>query len=600
MNLLKFLIENFEVDEALMDELPQHQRDIIAKRHGEKFLDMDVPKHTDAIPNIKVEITDETFKNKIGKLIETKFKVSITKNFRLANLFRLNVIFLNTLAKSLNINLDEVKSDPILMPIIYSKNYKLIDSKSTDVNNPIFSKNMSSLTKFIESFNRAFPENVVEYDFSKDKNLVGLQQPLKNYDINLETLKNDSLYLYITDKPEDKLNMSISKYYDSCQNIYTGSIKSRLLSNVFDKNSKVAYLIFDEPFKDSMGNTVPFTSITRMIIRHVKGEIFFDKTYPEDINFDDIVTKYAGIKSTYGGEDYDYDPVDDLMSPYMDNLKIDKEKLVDEKRKLMAKLLNIEYKKIEKTDNPTIFTYNNNFYYVLDKLHLDELKYSLYYNNIYKFIDNLPENQKNKLYYDTYLNYIDTNEKEFNKTNLIKLIVQNHSNNFYETLKDVNGRIDKVIINFVENNMVKNSASTKYSEIISSLIELKPINEKLDRLFKLINEDINTKTGLNPSKINYLFTNFIFQDENLINAFFDIFSTKSLFMLLFNNNSDVYKSYVKKGYLSIPKEERNDYTPEDTAVELAEELANNDVDSKIIGEKIASDEEYTIFLDNRR
>jgi hypothetical protein len=125
--------------------------------------------------------------------------------------------------------------------------------------------------------------------------------------------------------------MSVSQFYDSCQNIYTGGEQGtqwnkKLLSNVFDKNSKVAYLIYDKPYKDTKGNEHPITTIARCILRVNKdGGVMFDKVYPSNLEniFYNIITESTGIENVGKPADtYDYENVPGLPAPYMDKYSL--------------------------------------------------------------------------------------------------------------------------------------------------------------------------------------------------------------------------------------------------------------------------------------
>jgi hypothetical protein len=125
--------------------------------------------------------------------------------------------------------------------------------------------------------------------------------------------------------------MSVSEFYDSCQNIYTGGElgtewNKKLLSNVFDTNSKVAFLIFDAPFTDKMGNKHKNSPVARMIIRtNNKGAILFDEVYPREMKdrMYQIVTDMTGLQNTgQPGDLYHYTNVEGLPEPYMDKYRL--------------------------------------------------------------------------------------------------------------------------------------------------------------------------------------------------------------------------------------------------------------------------------------
>jgi hypothetical protein len=354
------------LSEVLRDDLPTYMRDIVSKRYqnSDEYLNMDVPKHTDKIPNVKVEVTNKELTNRINSDLVNHFTQNIIKQFQNTGFYNIRHsapdIFdelLDLIKKSLGINVRLRHLDNEDTPVektdadyvksiawLYTKEFKLPTPESTDINNPIFGKNKSGFATFLKVSKKTFPELGEAFDILgddgwdfimdeiiNDKIFVGLRQPIVNYLDNVKKLQTGKLYLYITDKPDDKLRMSLSRYYDSCQNLYSGGDtgtdnNKKLLSNVFDVNSKVAYLIYDTPFKDSRGNEHPFTSVARTIIRlNDSGGIMFDAVYPYNMEgeFYKIIEDETGLKNVgKRGDTYHYKKIKGLPSPYMDRYKI--------------------------------------------------------------------------------------------------------------------------------------------------------------------------------------------------------------------------------------------------------------------------------------
>jgi len=354
------------LSEVLRDDLPTYMRDIVSKRYqnSDEYLNMDVPKHTDKIPNVKVEVTNKELTNRINSDLVNHFTQNIIKQFQNTGFYNIRHsapdIFdelLDLIKKSLGINVRLRHLDNEDTPVektdadyvksiawLYTKEFKLPTPESTDINNPIFGKNKSGFATFLKVSKKTFPELGEAFDtlgsdgwdfimdeIINDKIFVGLRQPIVNYLDNVKKLQTGKLYLYITDKPDDKLRMSLSRYYDSCQNLYSGGDtgtdnNKKLLSNVFDVNSKVAYLIYDTPFKDSRGNEHPFTSVARTIIRvNDSGGIMFDAVYPYNMEdeFYKIIEDETGLKNVgKRGDTYHYKKIKGLPSPYMDRYKI--------------------------------------------------------------------------------------------------------------------------------------------------------------------------------------------------------------------------------------------------------------------------------------
>lgn len=329
------------LNEALGDDIPPYMRDIIQKRYkdSEKYLKMDIPKHTEVIPNIKVEVEDQNITNKtISELVNyfsdniiTQFKKSqvyrvLTKNTHLSNLVTDSLGF--NPVDSYGDNRQQIKK----LTFLYSKDFRLPVGKDNQLIEPQFSNNKSGIATFLKISSKTFPElNDVNIDsIINDKHFVGLRDPIINYQTNLKRITDAKLYLYITDKADDKLRMSISLFYDSCQNLYSGGdvgtqYNKKLLSNVFDENSKVAYLMFDSPFRDKNGNSHPFSSIARTIIRvNDQGKTIFDRVYPGDMEdiFYSIIEDKTGLENVgEKGDVYHYKGIG-LPTPYMDKYKI--------------------------------------------------------------------------------------------------------------------------------------------------------------------------------------------------------------------------------------------------------------------------------------
>ena len=164
------------------------------------------------------------------------------------------------------------------------------------------------------------------------------------YDV--EIFEKD-IYLSIKHNPMDILNMSISKFYSSCQHLYTGGHRSQLLANVFDPNSIPAFLIFDSPIYNKENQKISdVMPLSRMQLRKLETmdenkdiKIYFDRAYPDRMQdvFPQIVEKYTSNKEaeTTSGYNYIYAPDFDsgdenkLDQPYHDRIG---SKIVNKKR----------------------------------------------------------------------------------------------------------------------------------------------------------------------------------------------------------------------------------------------------------------------------
>jgi len=212
---------------------------------------------------------------------------------------------------------------------------------------PIFTSNLTNINSFVDDFNRCYSQDRVESNFqSRDINSL---RNLAKEDFNSRyvydfEIFNRDLYLEISHNPKDILNMSISRFYTSCQHLYTGGYRGQLLSNVFDPNSIPAFFVFDTPIflnDEKISDKLP---LSRMMIRNIENfddvsetKIFFDRAYPDRMKdiFDELTEKYSGnIQNvTDDRETYVFTPdvdIDDskIQDPYMDKLRLRREKFI--------------------------------------------------------------------------------------------------------------------------------------------------------------------------------------------------------------------------------------------------------------------------------
>ena len=350
------------LQEALGDDIPGYMKDIIQKRYKGDFLSKDVPQHTDKIPNVKMEIKNDEVVDFASKMLVKSFTDKLTEQIKKSEIWQEYNSFTSytpdPLYSIINLSIPSfgTMKDRQIIPtftFFYSKEFRLPDSRLNDdstlkysdgtntrglpkinTHNIKWSNNKTGISSFLTTIKRVFPQTFGDLDVDKitrDKHFVGLREPIINYQQNVKKIGGSPLYLYITDKPDDKLRMSVSQFYDSCQNIYTGGEQGtqwnkKLLSNVFDKNSKVAYLIYDKPYKDTKGNEHPITTIARCILRVNKdGGVMFDKVYPSNLEniFYNIITESTGIENVGKPADtYDYENVPGLPAPYMDKYSL--------------------------------------------------------------------------------------------------------------------------------------------------------------------------------------------------------------------------------------------------------------------------------------
>jgi hypothetical protein len=449
-NIIKRIIKE-SLDEALRDELSDYMINAVKKNNpnvADKFLDMDVPKHTELIPNVKIEINEPNLENRFVKEIQEHFAKSILEQFYKTSVFKsFNTLsYAKILAKSLNttpkiaLGLSDTKITYFkFLKTLYSKEFTLLQAKDNDFNNPVFSNNKSNLFTFIKSFNKAFPDNAVDFNsFLNDRVFVGLREPIMNFEQNVMDLAKSKLYLYITDKPADILRMSVSNFYSSCQNLYTGGYNEKLLANVFDKNSKVAYLIFDSPYVDNQGNKHPFTPISRTIIRIGRdNKVLFDRNYPSEMeqDFHNVIEKYTQLKNQGNTNSiYDYENIG-LPAPYMDRFKMKstggESELENNPRAVaLADELGLDINELEEVNDVT-FSNGGQRYVVYTEEEADEYTRDYMRDNWTEYIGGSPN------FYDLVISGVLVKKRVYSTLGITDDYLDEQGINFEEYLEDI-------------------------------------------------------------------------------------------------------------------------------------------------------------------
>jgi hypothetical protein len=334
---MKYRIKKRVLLEALKDDIPVHQRKLVRRYWGDKVLDMDVEKEKDVIPEGKFRLSEdekETFlsnffdielndlKNKVKQFnpdihfwrimlqsIEDN-SVKSSLNFNKSSIYLVlhNIIKLNKNDLFYSLDVNAIKNGKMKMlddkgkPIIKDGKPIFVDYNNKNI--PILNKNRkTNLLNFIKNYNEAYNKNI-NVDFIENLLKSGVKDVLDSKNFDLDLFADKPMFIYITSKPEDVLNMSLSKFYNSCQNLYNGIYKESLISTVFEKKTKVCYIIYDEPFIDDMGNKIPFTSIARRLLRVIEGdEVYFDVIYPNMNSrlyeiFDNLLKNKIGLKKS--------------------------------------------------------------------------------------------------------------------------------------------------------------------------------------------------------------------------------------------------------------------------------------------------------------
>jgi len=400
--------------EALKDELLDKQKERVVKVWGEKYLDYETISSTDKIKKGKFKLSDEDSARVINQILNTDVEALKTFIHYLPDGFK------DDLQRSFSpdkledkydrFNYDDSELDLNDLSFydvgaLYSKAFKKIslsESKSDqyivrDENGkPLFDEDKNIVKKDKEPGEIVFTNNYTNAvtlfdDWSKVKDYTDLniftKSDFKNiYSIFLDNerigdfkiLKSKDIFLYISDNPKDILNMSVSPFFTSCQELYKGGshgegLMRSLLSNVFDPNSVPAFISIDTPYISDGDYLSDHMSISRLIIRNMDsggfgGGLYFDDTYPgrmRDIT-ERLIEKYSGNKETSGSYDtYIFKPALDtcdfktLSDPYMDNLEMTTKKSININTKniiIDSDISDIELKPGSKVNNIVIKT----------------------------------------------------------------------------------------------------------------------------------------------------------------------------------------------------------------------------------------------------
>ena len=375
-NRKKFLNEA-----RLRDVILPTQAKAVAEKWGEKYLDYEEIEATTSIEQGRWKLTYED-------------KMKVFSTFMGCDMIQILDLFYDLPQAFVN-HVSEVASDSIKgidikrptldqLVLIYNPLFKKISVNDTLANNMIskdengrpikdsdgnmirvektpgelvISNNLVNLPTILDDYNSLvskYVENKLGDKYKKsdllDENLFGnseLQSYVNaakddsnsNFDwkYDVEIFEKD-IYLSIKHNPKDILNMSISKFYSSCQHLYTGICRSQLLSNVFDPNSVPAFLIFDSPIFDKKGEKLSdVMPMARMQIRKVETlddnkdvKLYFDRCYPDRMEevLPDIIERYTSNENDEPdmgkyryiySPDIDYDDYE-VDAPYHDRI----------------------------------------------------------------------------------------------------------------------------------------------------------------------------------------------------------------------------------------------------------------------------------------
>jgi len=381
---------NLFLEAKLRDVILPRQAKAVTSKWGEKYLDYEEVTPTDKIVQGSWKLSEEDKNEVLGVFCQT----NMVELFELFS--SLPEQFGNVLNQSINVELFRENKDtytrifesfdirkPKLDQILamFSSVFRKLsipDTMATSViskdanNRPIrdeqgnmirtekkagdliFSNNLININTFISDYNDlvdkctdANLEGWSESDkiasstlFSDNRNLsnfINFASTNENpqYKLDFEIFNKD-IFLKITHNPQDILNMSISKFYSSCQHLYSGGYSGKVLGNVFDPNSIPAFLIFETPIFWEDEKISEHLPLSRMIIRNIETfdgtgpkKLYFDRAYPDRMQnkIQEMVTKYSGNASNADRNDrYLYTPDidfnDSLDAPYQDRLSL--------------------------------------------------------------------------------------------------------------------------------------------------------------------------------------------------------------------------------------------------------------------------------------
>ena len=342
-----------DINEAkIKDLLLKRQAEEVENRWGKKWLDYEEIEATDKIKQGKWKLSEED-KNDVLNYFFGSYDDPIDINNVFDIFSNLEEHFTNTLLLSLDLDLLKEDQKIIMenfnpkkptidqLTLIFDPVFKKLSINDTkgdsmlkkDKNGrpikdeegnmirvkkekgaPIFDNNLVGIRDFIDSYNKSYKSVINDFkeiylgtfNTSDINAIINIAKDNHNrsYKFDFKIFDKD-MYLKIIHNPKDILNISISKFYSSCQHLYTGGYSDQILPNVFDPNSIPAFLYFDSDIFWGDEKISDFLPLARMIIRNVENQedklkIYFDKCYPDRLQetIEKIVEKYSDNKKT--------------------------------------------------------------------------------------------------------------------------------------------------------------------------------------------------------------------------------------------------------------------------------------------------------------
>jgi dsDNA-binding SOS-regulon protein len=374
----KFILDEAKIKDVILPK----QKAKLVDRWGEKWLDLEQIDASDKIVQGKWKLTEEEKRKALGifltanidnvyRIFENlpdKFIEAVNESIDLDLLKsddKWDKILNNFNFKQPSINQISVMTDPIFRKISVGETQASEVILRDETGRPImgetgrpqkvakdpgkivYSKNLVNINSFVDDFNRCFPENSVDASVFQSGDISRLVSKSREdfsgerYIVEVDIYNRD-LFLSIQHNAKDILNMSISRFYSSCQNLYTGGYSRQVLANVFDPNSCPAFLIFDTPIYNSNNELISEQlPLTRMMVRNIENlrgdesKIFFDRAYPDRMYdyMSELVKKYTNMEPEEDPGRYLFTPdipmdweIQD--TPYMDRLGLDRGKYI--------------------------------------------------------------------------------------------------------------------------------------------------------------------------------------------------------------------------------------------------------------------------------
>jgi len=375
----------------LRDVIFARQAKEVSRIWGEKFLDYEEVTATDRIKQGKWKLSDEDKNRVLGKFFDCnmtavndtftvlpdKFAEVLAQSVDLDLIGRSRNEKFKIIATDINIKNPSIDQIAIIFDSIFRK-IAVSETMATEIiqkgedgrplkdeggnmikvtkakGELVFSNNLVNINTFVDDFNRCFPEDKVNVNF-QNNDVMRLRSAASidenhEFEVDFKIFDKD-MYLSINHNPKDILNMSISKFYASCQHLYSGGYREQVLGNVFDPNSIPAFLTFETPIfwnKEKISDQLP---LSRMMIRNIEtfdaqeeSKIFFDRAYPDRMKeiFGEMVEKYSDMKQTADENSRltyiftpDIDSEDKVRDPYMDRIGIKRKPYIGKNTKTL-------------------------------------------------------------------------------------------------------------------------------------------------------------------------------------------------------------------------------------------------------------------------